>query len=233
MCGRYLLTFDIPRLEDSLQAVSSLPEGHEYLPRYNAAPLQFMPVLRLDGAGARELALLRWGLLPGWARDESMAAKMINARSEGIETKPAFREAFRRRRCLVPATGWYEWRREGAGKQPYSFTLPGQQLICFAGLWESRRSEADGGLLETFTIITREALGIAAVYHERMPLGFAHSEQWQAWLNPQADAEQLSSLLSAEPGNVEVQAVDPALGNVRNDHAGLLKSPPRQSGLLD
>src|SRR5690606_20819103 len=116
-----LLTFDIPRLEQALDAKSALPADYIHRPRYNAAPLQFMPVLRLDQQGARELALLRWGLLPGWARDESMAPKMINARSESLAEKPAFRDAYKRRRCLVPANGWYEWRKEGAGKQPYLF----------------------------------------------------------------------------------------------------------------
>src|SRR5439155_15824792 len=149
-------------------------------PRYNVAPTQFIPLVRpaADRPG-REVATAKWGLVPSWAEDPGIGSRMINARSETVATKPAFRSAFKKRRCLVPATGFYEWEKVGAKKLPHLFTVSDGRPFALAGLWESWHR--DGEELESFTIVTTEANELLAKYHDRMPV-IVHPNDYDLWL---------------------------------------------------
>jgi putative SOS response-associated peptidase YedK len=176
MCGRYALHAhpDVVALQFGLVAAPQLRS------RYNIAPTQEAPVVRNDALQACTLALLRWGLIPSWAKDPGMGARMINARAETVVEKPAFRSAFRHRRCLVPADGYYEWKVEGGRKQPYLLQLESGEPFAMAGLWESWRSP-EGDVIETYAIITTEAAGTARQVHDRMPVILATSD-YGSWL---------------------------------------------------
>ena len=165
MCGSYVQTSPADALAARFGA--RLPEGLAWVPRWNVAPSTSAPVVRADGPG-RELAFLTWGLLPSWAKDAA-GLRPINARAEDLAGKPMFRDALRRRRALVPADGYYEWRAEGRAKSPRGFRLRGGEPFAFAGLWERR--EAPGGpVLETFAIVTTEANDLVRPVHARMPV---------------------------------------------------------------
>ncbi len=169
----------------------------EYRPRYNVAPTQEAPVL-IRGEDGLRLGPLRWGLVPHWADDPAIGSRMINARSETAASKPAFREAFRRRRCLVPTDGFYEWRPgEGGRKTPYWIHLPEGGVFTFAGLWERWRPSG-GPPLHTFTILTTEASADLRPYHPRMPVVVPAGRRG-AWLDPSAGTAELDPLLGSPP----------------------------------
>jgi putative SOS response-associated peptidase YedK len=190
-----------------------VPVARPIARRFNIAPTQEAPVVRLSAEGEREIALLRWGLVPFWAKDRKFGTKAINARSEGIEAKPAFREAFRQRRCIVPATGFFEWQGEPGRKQPFAITLPGQALFAFAGLWE-RWKAPDGEAMETFAIITTEANEAVARIHDRMPV-ILPMDAVDTWLSaPPAEA---STLLKPWEAPVELRAVGKYVSSVKNE----------------
>ena len=176
MCGRYALHThpDIIALQFGVAAAPPMK------PRFNIAPTQEAPVVRVGPEQKRELALLRWGLIPSWSKDPTIGARMINARAESVAAKPSFRNAFRGRRCLVPADGYYEWRVEGGRKQPYFLRIASGEPFAMAGLWEQWRSP-EGKLLETYAIVTTEAAGTASQVHDRMPVILAQPE-YEAWL---------------------------------------------------
>ncbi len=153
MCGRYSLTTPV----EGLRHLFEFPERPNLAPRYNIAPTQEAAVFRRDEGGGMHLLQMRWGLIPSWAKDKSISARLINARSETVATQPAFRTAFRQRRCLVPADGFYEWRKEGTKKLPWRFHLADSAPFCFAGLWESWRDPETKAPLESFTIITTDS----------------------------------------------------------------------------
>lgn len=221
MCGRFTLATspeEIARLFDLAGAPAMEP-------RYNIAPTQSVPNCRvLEAEGRRHLDELRWGLVPFWADDPSIGNRMINARSETVASKPAFRAAFRRRRCLVPATGFYEWKKEADGKQPYLFCRKDRRPFALAGLWESWSDEDDGEHLETFTILTREADSLVSPYHSRMPV-ILQSSLFDVWLDPaQDDKETLEALLTREtPTGFEAFAVSREVNSPKNDHSGLIE----------
>ena len=176
MCGRYSLT----TAPEALRRLFDFDTTPNLQPRYNIAPTQSAPVVRPAANGGRELAMLRWGLIPSWAKEASIGNKMINARSETVAEKPSFRSAFRHRRCLVPADGFYEWRREGEIKQPYRIGMKGGAAFAFAGLWESWPGNDDDAV-ETFTILTTEANRRLGPIHARMPVILA-PDAYDAWL---------------------------------------------------
>lgn len=233
MCGRYSLTSP----EEAMRQLFA----HESPPlniraRYNIAPTQSAPVVRQTEERGREMAPLRWGLVPYWADALSIGAKMINARSETVAEKPAFRAAFKSRRCLVPATGWYEWKKTGesAGKpakqppkQPYAIGYDDQRPFAFAGLWETWN--ADGkhgpeGPVETYTIITRDADPELANVHHRMPVILA-PEFWGHWLDSAVAAPaDLGRLLASDtpPGLVH-WPVSTRVNKPANDDAEILQ----------
>jgi putative SOS response-associated peptidase YedK len=149
-------------------------------PRYNVAPSQAVPVVRADGRGGRELVEMRWGFVPHWSRDPKPAA-LVNARAETAAEKPAFRDAFRRRRCLVPADGFYEWEHVGRRKQPYHFRRAGGGLIAFAAVWDTWASP--GGPVDGFAVLTTDANEVVRPLHDRMP-AILDPDHFAAWLDP-------------------------------------------------
>jgi len=196
MCGRYTLKTPAEAIARQFQLLAGL----ELPPRFNVAPTQMAPIVRIAGeAGAREMVPMRWGLIPSWARDPSVGQRMINARCETAATKPSFRAAFKRRRCLVPADGFYEWRREGRAKQPFHITLAEGQPFAMAGLWE-RWGEGDEAL-ETFTILTTEANDLLRSLHDRMPVILA-AANYDLWLDPEFQGQDaLQGLLGPWPSD--------------------------------
>jgi len=212
MCGRYTLT--TPADELAAEIGAEVPAG--YQPRFNVAPQQPVLVLGLDASGRRRLAFLRWGLVPWWARPEDARSGPINARAETVASRPAFRDAFRSRRCLIVADGFYEWKREGRTRIPFRFRPPGGGLLTFAGLWE--RWDGAGEPLYTCAIVTTAASADIAPIHDRMPaiLGPAVRERW---IDPDADAGSLLALLGAGAGPARLDAceVSRLVNNVAND----------------
>jgi putative SOS response-associated peptidase YedK len=180
MCGRYRLSRRKQLLEEQF---TTDPWADDWEPRYNIAPTQPVPVIRQDPKQpVRRLSLVRWGLIPPWAKDTSGAAGMINARSETAATKPAFRDALRLRRCLIPADGFYEWQRTGKAKQPFCFEVQDGQLFAFAGLWDRWR-DPSGNTLETCSILTTTPNDLTAPIHDRMPV-ILDPDGYDLWLDP-------------------------------------------------
>jgi putative SOS response-associated peptidase YedK len=195
MCGRFTLTLDPGDLQDELNFdISSV----DLTPRYNIAPSQ--PVAAVRDGGTRKVEMFRWGLVPSWAKDASIGYKMINARSETISEKPSFRVPFSRRRCLIPADGFYEWAQGDGGKIPYYFYLKDHKAFTFAGLWEEWQPKEGGDLLLTCTIITCAANDVLKQYHERMPVILPTDIRW-LWLDPAAKAPELQSWLKPYPSD--------------------------------
>jgi putative SOS response-associated peptidase YedK len=192
-------------------------------PNYNAAPTDTLPVVRLDREGRRSLDLLRWGLIPYWAKDASIGPRCINAMAETVATKPAFRDAFRQRRCLVPVDFFYEWRKLPDGKQPYAIGLADGSPMAFAGLWERWRDPADGGIVQSFAIVTGPPNELCAPIHNRMPV-ILPREAWRPWLGEEdAGADALLVLLRSFPAALmRAYQVAARVGNVRNNDPDLL-----------
>jgi len=181
MCGRYSLSLPPEALQALFDFQHPCPE---ISPRFNIAPTQLAPVVRLEGDGQRQLAMLRWGLIPRWAKAPAIGSRMINARSETVAEKPAFRNAFRKRRCLIPANGFYEWISANQRvKQPYYIYPADHKPLVMAGLWESWHDAVTSEDLATFTILTTEANAAMRQFHDRMPV-FLHPHQFDQWLIP-------------------------------------------------
>ncbi len=181
MCGRYSQTHSALAIAHTFQ-LSVVPDAP---PRYNIAPTQLVgAILQLQDRPERQFRILRWGLVPSWAKDAAIGNRLINARSETVSEKPSFRSAFRYRRCLIVADGFYEWQRQAGKnqKQPYYFQLANHALFGFAGLWEHWESPT-GELLETCTILTTEANEVLRPIHERMPV-IMHPDDYDTWLDP-------------------------------------------------
>jgi len=180
MCGRYRLTARERYIRDHF----GLEDDVSWAPRWNIAPTQQIPIVRQDNKQPkRTFGLVRWGLIPYWAKDRSIGAKTINAMSETAAEKPAFRDAMGRRRCLIPGDAFYEWLRVGVKeKQPYSFGMIDDSVFAFAGLWDRWR-DAGGEVLETCTILTTKPNSLVADVHDRMPV-ILRREDYDLWLDP-------------------------------------------------
>jgi putative SOS response-associated peptidase YedK len=194
MCGRYFLTTPGAVLAETFE----LATAPELRPRWNIAPTQSVPIVRAAGEGGRELAVVRWGLVPFWAKEAAIGNRLINARAESLGEKPAFSDSFRKRRCLIPADGFYEWKREGAGKQPWLLRLRGGGVFGFAGLWSRWQDPAAGAALESCAIVTTAPNELAATVHDRMPVVLPRA-RYGAWLDSAADPSALASLLVPFP----------------------------------
>jgi putative SOS response-associated peptidase YedK len=199
MCGRYTLTSPGEVVAELFEIVDVPP----ILPRYNLAPTQEAAVVRVAAPGApRTLDRLRWGLIPTWAQDPAIGNRMINARAESVADKPAYRDSFRRRRCLVPADGFYEWKKlEGKTKQPYLIRRQDRLPFAFAGLWSwwRDRQSPEASAIETFTILTTQPNDLLRSLHDRMPV-ILDRRDFAAWLDPaNRDAAHLRSLLAPAP----------------------------------
>jgi putative SOS response-associated peptidase YedK len=180
MCGRYRLSRRKQIIEEYF---GSAPWDEDWNPRYNIAPTQSVPVIRQHPKEpVRQLSLMKWGLVPHWAKDASGAASTINARSETAATKPAFRDPLKFRRCLIPADGFYEWKRAGAPKRPFCFEVNGGELFAFAGLWDGWKN-AEGRWIKTCSILTTRPNAVTSTVHDRMPV-ILDRDSYDLWLDP-------------------------------------------------
>lgn len=247
MCGRYAATKDPAKLTGEFDAVDAT-EDKARGADYNVAPTKNVVIVVqrhprdedgkvLEGEPAvRSLRMMRWGLVPFWAKDAAVGNKMINTRAETATEKPAFRRALAKRRCLVPADGWFEWRRDGKEKQPFYMTGPDDRSLAFAGIWESWRDpKADEGAppLLTFSVITTDAVGKLTEVHHRMPLMMPKST-WQAWLDP--DAEEVGDLLAPSLDlveSIELRPVSAQVNSVRNNGEQLIERVDPAAKQLD
>lgn len=222
MCGRYYRRSDKQQIAEAFRI--GLPTTFEILPSFNVCPQTFQPIVRLDEeTGERELALARWGLVPFWAKDPKVAYNTINAKAETLSTNPAFRESFRRRRCLLPLDGFYEWEPLGAKtRQPYAVALASDRLFAVAGLWDRWKDKATGQWLDTFTVITTDPNELMEPFHNRMPV-ILDPGDYTRWIDPGDPARPPVDLLRPyPPEDMKAWKIHPAVGNTRNDHAGLI-----------
>jgi len=216
MCGRYATTrsdADLTLLFDAVDVTESLA------PSWNVAPTDPVPLIRVSQRhDARVLDSARWGLVPPWAADLRAGARMINARAETVATSRAFAPSFARRRCLVPADGWFEWVRDGQRKQAFYMTPADGSVLAFAGIWSAWGPES----VLTCSIVTTAALGGLARVHDRMPLVLP-AERWSPWLAGGGDSDELlRAMTPAELEAIEVRPVRPEVGNVRNNGPELI-----------
>jgi putative SOS response-associated peptidase YedK len=258
MCGRFVLRTPPAEVARHFRARGAIPNK---APSWNVAPTHdVLAVMLADAAdgesrsragvntSAREhggtnnnaperaLSTLRWGLVPSWAKDSKLAATMINAKAETCTGKPAFRDAFQSRRCIVPADAFYEWKTDGKAKQPYAFVMRDRSLFGFAGLWESWRDSRSGETLRTCTIVTTTPNAVTAAVHDRMP-AILPPDSYARWLGEEpVDSPALLALLAPYPAEaMESFTVSERVGNVRNDDASLLEpaaAAARQASLF-
>jgi putative SOS response-associated peptidase YedK len=221
MCGRFTLTRSAAEVAEHFQ-VGAAPA---LAPHWNAAPTQELAVVRVRSSGARVLELRRWGLVPRWAKDVSVGARMINARIEGVLERPAFREAVRRRRCLVPADGFFEWRGRRGARRPFHITLPDGGLFAMAGLYERWRGPG-AEVVDSFTVLTRPARAPVDSLHDRMPV-IVDPEGYAAWLDPGAGdpAALLAGLPETRGAALVLRPVSARVNDVRHDDPACLAPP--------
>jgi putative SOS response-associated peptidase YedK len=223
MCARFTLRRRLNLVMKELAEM--LPVGlfdFDPEPAYNIAPTQKVAAVRATAdAGKNELVPLKWGLIPSWAKDPKIASSLINARAETVAEKPSFRSAFKRRRCLILADGYYEWTGKTGKKQPWHFHLPGDKPFAFAGLWEHWRPP-EGDPVETCVIVTTAANEVASKYHDRMPV-IVDAGDYARWLDPAANSADLIPLLESHTvDGLEVAAANPLVNNPRNQGPELL-----------
>lgn len=227
MCGRFTLTAPADIIADLFE-VAALPP---IAPHYNIAPTQDVLAVRADADGAREAVMLRWGLIPYWADDRSIGSRLVNARSETAAEKPAFRDAFERRRCLVVADGFFEWKPVNRHKQPYWIRLADGAVFGMAGLWERWRDE-EGEWLQTCTVLTTGPNELVAPLHDRMPV-IVPPAQHATWLDPDTGARDLQKLLCPFPAEeMTATAVSTRVNSVAHDDPGCVEPVQVQGSLL-
>jgi putative SOS response-associated peptidase YedK len=226
MCGRYTVT----SAPEAIRALFGYAEQPNFPPRYNVAPTQPIAIVRLS-SGKRQFALVRWGLLPSWVKDPKSFTLLINARGESVSDKPAFRAAMKRRRCLIPADGFYEWKAAGVRKQPYYVTARSGGPLAFAGLWETWTGP-NGEELETAAIVTTRANRALSTIHERMPV-IVPPEAFDLWLDcANVDAETAAALIAPAPeALLDAYEVSTAVNRTANDNPKLVErfSPPAEA----
>ena len=224
MCGRYALS----QGPSTLTQTFALDACADFQARYNIAPGTDIPVVRQSPEGQRVLHLLHWGLIPHWAKEATVGTKLNNARAETLSEKPSFRDAFRKRRCLIPASGFYEWQSTENGKQPHFISLKSGEPMAMAGLWESWKAP-DGSILRSACVITTAPNELMAPIHDRMPVIVA-PEHWARWLTATAeDVEMLLAPASAE--GMQAWQVDRRVNRIRDDDE-LLTAPAQGDGEL-
>ena len=214
MCGRYSLSVT----PEMLRTLVNVDAFLNLQPRFNIAPTQMAPVVRSFNGG-RRMDMLRWGLIPSWSKDKTAASKLINARGETAAQKPSFRDAYKHRRCLVPVDGFYEWRNEGEGKQPFRIGFKEGKPFVFAGLWKSwtvpAGQEDAGEVIETYTIVTTDANERIAPIHHRMPV-IVDPADYEIWLT--GDPSEAANVIRAfPPCDMAFYRVSTRVNNVRND----------------
>jgi putative SOS response-associated peptidase YedK len=220
MCGRYRLA----RKKEILAEYFDAGDDVDWAPRYNVAPSQDVPVIRQDATRPiRSVSLMRWGLIPWWAKDAKAGFKMINARAESVAEKPAFREPLQSMRCLVPADGFFEWAKEGKTKSPYCFARADDSVFAFAGLWDRWKSP-NGDLLHSCSIITTTANALVRGIHDRMPV-ILERDNYDLWLDPGfTKTESVIELLNpCPPELMRSWRVSPRVNSVVNDDAACIE----------
>ena len=229
MCGRYGRRGDKQRIAEWMQThntgVFDEFDDSYLAPSYNVAPQSMQPVVRLNTeTGERELTVMRWGLVPFWSRDGKASFSTINAKSETVATSPAFREAWKTRRCLVPADWLYEWQKiDDKTKQPYAIALKNDEMFAFAGLWETRKDKTSGQKLRTYTILTTDPNELMEPIHNRMPV-IIPPKDYERWLAPADPAHLPVDLLRPYPAQeMKAWKVGKAVGNTRNNDASLVE----------
>lgn len=231
MCGRYALHGSRSRKQgDPLEFHGATID---YAPHYNIPPMQDLPVYCVDAAHGPLLSLMRWGFVPAWASEPAKGAPLNNARAETVTAKPTFREAWRRRRCLVPMNGFYEWQRSGAQKTPYYVRMRDETLFAVAGLYEYWPGNASALPMTTFTVLTTAANVLMQPIHDRMPV-IVPPEAYDAWLDPRNTAARGLEVL-LRPYDAAAMCAHPVsarVNSVRNDDAALMEAAPA-SAILD
>lgn len=218
MCGRYALALNAEVIAEAFRCAAAGISS--FKPSFNIAPTHFAPVIRQRNS-ERTATLLKWGLIPSWAKDPSIGSRMINARSETVAEKPSFRSAYKTRRCIVPASAFFEWRSMSDGKQPYAFSAVDSSVLAFAGLWE-RWGEGDT-LVESFTIITTAANALLGQLHDRMPV-ILDTTGVTLWLDGDASPEALAALLvPMADGELDATAVSRKVNSPANNSPDLLE----------
>lgn len=225
MCGRFTLRANASELVQMF----SLLNQPIIIPRYNIAPTQLVACVRQDEQGAREMHDLRWGLVPFWAKDLKIGARMINARGETIATKPSFRNSFKKRRCLIPVDGFYEWKRLGPkNKQPFLIEMKDKLPFALAGLWETwtpKTPEQGTEPVESCSIVTTEPNALMSTLHDRMPV-IVDEADFDAWLSPKTDPDELQSLIRSFPDQpMTVRQVSRVVNNARNEVPECIEPP--------
>lgn len=229
MCGRFTREYTWKEVHAFLSVLQS-STGAPLPLSYNVAPMQDSAIARLDDKGQREIVIARWGLIPRWADDPSIGNRLINARAETLGGKPSFRTAYARRRCLVPISGFYEWQKIAGGKQPWYIHPSQSSIICLAGLWE--RWDKGEKPIDSFTIITTSANDNISKLHGRMPVVLS-PDQFDAWLNPQATADDLDSLLAPAPeALLAAHPVSPRVNSPRHSDPSLVEPMPGEAPSL-
>jgi putative SOS response-associated peptidase YedK len=222
MCGRYSLGVSGEVLAKAFR-LANVPQLSL---RYNIAPTQSVPIIRLEANGGRRLHLLHWGLIPSWANDPKIGNRLINARAESAPDAPAFRSAFRRRRCLVPADAFYEWQKVSARKQPYVIKMHDGSPFAFAGLWEAWRGK-ENQRIESFTILTTDPNDVIRPLHDRMP-AIVDPKDYDAWLDPKhEDVESLQTILRPAPSQGMIAyPISGRVNNAKNDDVSIGQPVP-------
>ena len=221
MCGRFALIAP----GESIAEQFALPTTPVLAPRYNIAPTQPVAAVRLSPARTRELVLLRWGLIPAWAKDLKIGSRLINARAETVAEKPSFRAAFKRRRCLIPASGFFEWQKLNGKKQPMFIQALDGRPLALAGLWETWQS-ADGSVIESCAILTTTPNELMAPIHNRMPV-IVEPADYDTWLDPGNEPDQARHLLRPYPAaKMTAYPVSTLVNNPRHDDPQCLKPLP-------
>ena len=199
-------------------AAADILEEPGLLPRFNLAPTEFLPAIRLDEKGAEEWAVFRWGLIPRWAKPDRIPDRTFNARGETVAEKPTFRDAWKKRRCVIPVSGYYEWTGAKGAKQPFYFHRKDETPLLLAGLWETWRYEDNE--VDSCTVITRASSGKPAQYHHRMPV-FLDRSGMEAWLTAPPDVA-TDMLERTGPDMLDIHPVSREVNNSRNDYASLI-----------
>jgi len=238
MCGRVTLTVhQLEDVADGIHAALDPDHAREYRPRFNVAPTSRHWIVRLE-SGRRELVPASWGLVPSWAKERSIGGKQFNARAETVAEKPAFRAAYRARRCVVPIDGFYEWRGPRTAREPVWFHAPDRSILWLAGLYEGWADPTTGEVVPTFTLITTSANSLVAEVHDRMPV-LLSAKDVPAWLDTSANNDRAAAalLVPSRPEALRFFAVSRRVNSVRDDDAALIEpfavdGSARQLGLF-
>jgi putative SOS response-associated peptidase YedK len=227
MCGRYVRKADKQKIAEAFRVKSDVTGLSMPPDDYNVAPSTFQPVIRESKEdGSREMVLMRWGLIPFFTKDIASIKGLstINAKAEKVPTSPTWREPFKKRRCLIPASAFYEWKKlDAKTKQPYAFSVEGQPLFAFAGLWDAWK-DGQGRWLQSFSIITTEANELMSQVHTRMPV-ILHPRDYDRWLSrEQTEQSPVDLMRPFESEDMEMRPANPLVGNVRHNGAEMLNS---------